>query len=169
MSAGGGEREVAECCMEFIHLELVEQLQRKADADGVGREVIYHKLEGVGFGIGHRFVERCTRTRTPRMSEPLDIVKFLCKDLWTMLFHKKIDKLQTNHRGVYVLQDYSFHWLERFSAHDEESTKAAALKYLIMPCGIIRGVLANLGVNAVVTADISTVPRCVFNIKVVAS
>ena len=126
---------------------------------------MYPKLEGIGFSVGHRFVERCTRTRTPRLSEPLDIVKFLCKDLWMLLFHKKIDKLQTNHRGVYVLQDYKFRWLRRFSAATDEATKREALKYLIMPCGIIRGALANLGVNAIITADITDVPSCIFNIK----
>ena len=40
------------------------------------------------------------------------------------------------------------------------------LQFLILPCGIIRGALANLGVTAVITADISTVPSCIFNIKI---
>ena len=38
----------------------------------------------------HRFVERATRTRSPRMSDPLDIIKYLCKDLWSALFRKKV-------------------------------------------------------------------------------
>jgi len=28
----------------------------------------------------------------------MDVIKFLCKDLWTILFRKQIDNLKTNHR-----------------------------------------------------------------------
>jgi hypothetical protein len=61
---------------------------------------------------------------------------------------------------VYVLQDYQFRWLIRFSSTDDETSKREAMRYLIFPCGLIRGALANLGVTAVVNADISTVPSC---------
>ena len=103
---------------------------------------------------------RCTERRTPRIVDSLDIIKFLCKDFWTSIFKRKVDKLQTNHRGVYVLQDYEFRWLIRFSSTDDETSKREAMRYLIFPCGLIRGALANLGVTAVVNADISTVPSC---------
>ena len=65
-----------------------------------------------------------------------------------------------------MLQDYAFRWIARFSSVDDETAKREALKFLILPCGIIRGALANLGVTAVITADISTVPSCIFNIKI---
>lgn len=32
------------------------------------------------------------------MLEPLDVIKFVCKDFWILIFKKQIDKLQTNHR-----------------------------------------------------------------------
>lgn len=32
------------------------------------------------------------------MLEPLDVIKFICKDFWIAIFKKQIDKLQTNHR-----------------------------------------------------------------------
>lgn len=34
----------------------------------------------------------------PRFSDHLDVIKFLCKDLWVILFRKQIDNLKTNHR-----------------------------------------------------------------------
>lgn len=43
------------------------------------------------------------------------MIKFLCKDLWTLLFKKQIDNLKTNHRGVYVLTDNLFRPLSRMS------------------------------------------------------
>lgn len=40
---------------------------------------------------------RFSRDR-PRFNDNLDVIKFLCKDLWTILFRKQIDNLKTNHR-----------------------------------------------------------------------
>ena len=30
--------------------------------------------------------------------DTLDMIKFLCKDMWTLVFRKQIDNLKTNHR-----------------------------------------------------------------------
>ncbi|MDA4132687.1 MAG: hypothetical protein OK454_06130, partial [Thaumarchaeota archaeon] len=43
--------------------------------------------------MGYRF----SRDR-PRFNDTLDVIKFLCKDLWTLVFRKQIDNLKTNHR-----------------------------------------------------------------------
>lgn len=51
----------------------------------------------------------------PRPNTPLDSIKFICKDLWTLLFRKQIDNLKTNHRGVFVLTDNRFQPLHRVS------------------------------------------------------
>src|SRR5579862_8986257 len=40
---------------------------------------------------------RFTRDRA-RFVDTLDVVKFVCKDLWTIMFKKQIDNLKTNHR-----------------------------------------------------------------------
>jgi hypothetical protein len=42
-------------------------------------------------------MDRFSRDR-PRFTENLDVIKFLCKDLWVILFRKQIDNLKTNHR-----------------------------------------------------------------------
>ncbi len=76
-----------------------------------------------------------------------------------------MDKLQTNHRGVFVLSDTKFKWLEKYSSDDIES-KQAAERMLHFPCGMIRGALANLGVLALVNADFNNLPACTFNIRV---
>lgn len=51
----------------------------------------------------------------PRPTTPLDMIKFICKDLWTLVFRKQIDNLKTNHRGVFVLTDARFPPLARMS------------------------------------------------------
>jgi len=38
----------------------------------------------------------------PRFSDTLDIIKFLCKDIWAAVWDKQVDNLRTNHRvGTY--------------------------------------------------------------------
>ena len=100
----------------------------------------------------------------------LEAVKFLCKEFWMEVFRKQIDKLQTNHRGVFVLKDLELKWLRRLPP-DEESARVGAIRILAFPCGLIRGALACLGLNGAVVscdflADGRTMASCSFNIKV---
>ncbi|KAF2733513.1 transport protein particle component [Polyplosphaeria fusca] len=78
------------------------------------REAVFHRLETLGYRVGLGVAERFSRDK-PRPTTPLDIIKFLCKDLWTLLFRKQIDNLKTNHRGIYVLTDNTFKPLNRMS------------------------------------------------------
>ncbi|KAF9733992.1 hypothetical protein PMIN03_006620 [Paraphaeosphaeria minitans] len=78
------------------------------------REAVFHRLEALGYRVGLGVVERVSRTH-PRPTSPLATIKFLCKDLWTLLFRKQIDNLKTNHRGIYVLTDNTFKPLTRMS------------------------------------------------------
>ncbi|KAH8921456.1 hypothetical protein BT69DRAFT_331994 [Atractiella rhizophila] len=94
-----------------------------------------HRLDAIGHRVGWAMAERLTRDRPPfalqaqpapnmpnassshgpsstskepPKPEPLEIIKFVCKDLWITLYGKQIDNLRTNHRGVWVLQDNRF-------------------------------------------------------------
>ena len=58
--------------------------------------------------LQHRF-----SANRPRPQSPLDNIKFICKDLWPLLFRKQIDNLKTNHRGVFVLTDQRFQPISR--------------------------------------------------------
>lgn len=60
----------------------------------------------------------------PRPQTPLDAIKFICKDLWTILFRKQIDNLKTNHRGVFVLTDARFQPMSRMSVDRRAGPKA---------------------------------------------
>ncbi|KAK4991985.1 hypothetical protein LTR66_003627 [Elasticomyces elasticus] len=78
------------------------------------REAVFWRLEGMGYRVGLGMAERFSANR-PLISTPLDAIKFICKDLWTLCFKKQIDNLKTNHRGIYVLTDTRFHPLTRMS------------------------------------------------------
>ncbi|XP_034055859.1 trafficking protein particle complex subunit 6b isoform X2 [Gymnodraco acuticeps] len=73
---------------------------------------------------------------TARFKDELDIMKFICKDFWTCVFKKQIDNLRTNHQ------------------------------YLAFSCGLVRGALSNLGVKSIVTAEVSVMPACKFQIMI---
>jgi trafficking protein particle complex subunit 6 len=78
------------------------------------RESVFWRLDGLGYRVGLGIVERlvlfclcrgigademCRFSRDkPRFTDTLDVIKFLCKDLWILVFKKQIDNLKTNHR-----------------------------------------------------------------------
>ena len=62
---------------------------------------------------------------TPRPTTPLDMIKFICKDLWQLVFRKQIDNLKTNHRGTFVLTDNKFMALGRMSADTRRGPRGA--------------------------------------------
>jgi hypothetical protein len=61
------------------------------------RESVHHRLDRIGYRVGQGLVERFSRDK-PRFQDTLDAIKFLCKDLWLIVFRKQIDNLKTNHR-----------------------------------------------------------------------
>ncbi|TVY50509.1 Trafficking protein particle complex subunit 6B [Lachnellula cervina] len=101
----------------------------------------------------------------PRFTDTLDVIKFLCKDLWMLVFQKQIDNLKTNHRGVYVLTDAQFKPLKRLSAVAGGGGVVRAQPFLWFPCGIIRGALASMGINATVQAETADGFVATFQIK----
>ncbi|KAJ1733070.1 Peptidyl-prolyl isomerase cwc27 [Coemansia biformis] len=131
-------------------------------------EQVYVKLESVGFRVGQRLAERFAPLNR-RLPDTLDVVKFVCKDVWMLLFNRQIDNLKTNHRGIYVLQDNKFKWFLRMSGNGGGAAAARrAQPYIWLPCGVIRGILDSFGVSTVVVAETLGLPQCTFQIKVVS-
>jgi hypothetical protein len=150
------------------------------EATVIAAEMSAAKLERMGYAVGYRWTERLAQTKTwnallsqdaaaQTAAQQLEAVKFLCKEVWVQLFGKQIDKLQTNHRGVFVLKDLDLKYLAAFPAHTEAS-RVKAIQLLAFPCGVIRGCLADLGIPAVVSCDFladgQKMSACSFNIKV---
>ncbi|KAI8987737.1 BET3 family protein [Mycotypha africana] len=155
---------VSETCMDLFLIEMVDTICRTTiaeETDDGNSDAIYYKLESIGYAVGQRLVERFTKDR-PRFVDTLDVVKFICKDLWTIMFKKQIDNLKTNHR------DNGFRWFMRMSTDIGGADSAKkAMPYVWFPCGLIRGALANLGVPTVVVAETTNLPQCTFQIKIV--
>ena len=81
---------MAECVLSLI---VAETVQRSTNQDKQGYET------------GYRFVEQMSERRLG--TDPLEVMKFLCKELWFGMFGKQVDKLQTvwksNFYGAFVL------------------------------------------------------------------
>ncbi|KAL7932029.1 transport protein particle component [Trichoderma chlorosporum] len=131
-------------------------------------DAVHYRLEAQGYRVGQGLVERFSRDR-PRFNDTLDVIKFLCKDLWSLVFGKNIDNLKTNHRGVYVLTDNTFRPFSRMSTEAGSQAVLRAQPFLWFPCGIIRGALAALGINASVQAEVNELPAAIFQIKTITA
>lgn len=96
--------------LDFLLIELVPmayRVNKETDSTDGGsgskmdedeeRDAVFYRLESLGYRVGQGLVERFSRDR-PRFSDTLDVIKFLCKDLWTLVFRKQVDNLKTNHR-----------------------------------------------------------------------
>ncbi|KEZ44865.1 hypothetical protein SAPIO_CDS2995 [Scedosporium apiospermum] len=127
------------------------------------REAAAYRLDMLGYRVGQGIVERFARDR-PRFNDTLDVIKFICKDLWSLVFRKQIDNLKTNHSGVFVLTDNSFRPLSRMSTEAGGQAVVRAAPFLLIHCGIIRGALAAMGINARVHTEDIELPAAIFRI-----
>ncbi|KAL8914120.1 MAG: hypothetical protein Q9171_001236 [Xanthocarpia ochracea] len=171
-------------CFDLLLIEMVplahrlaEELMQERSGTGSGaqvmdeeeqREAVFRRLDALGYRVGQGLVERFSRDR-PRFTDTLDMIKFLCKDLWTLVFKKQIDNLKTNHRGVYVLTDNTFRPFARMSMTSSSEALARVQPFLWFPCGVIRGALASMGINATVQAETAELPGATFQIKTVTA
>ncbi|XP_071449847.1 trafficking protein particle complex subunit 6b [Hetaerina americana] len=151
---------VDEVLFEFLHAELVSYILDNSKESKKGDVT---SLEYIGFSSGYRMIERLTK-EWPRFKDELETMKFICTDFWSSIYKKQIDNLRTNHQGVYVLHENSFRFLTRISA--SRQYLEAAPKFVAFTCGLIRGALANLGLDCTVTAEIQQMPACKFHIQV---
>ncbi|XP_008267738.1 trafficking protein particle complex subunit 6B isoform X1 [Oryctolagus cuniculus] len=159
----------------LLHNEMVSGVYKSAEQGEVENGRCITKLENMGFRVGQGLIERKNTVLlladlfrftkdTARFKDELDIMKFICKDFWTTVFKKQIDNLRTNHQGIYVLQDNKFRLLTQMSAGKQYLEHAS--KYLAFTCGLIRGGLSNLGIKSIVTAEVSSMPACKFQVMI---
>jgi len=165
-----GSKNVSEAAFTFLMREIMFYRGPMIESDSGVQEALRvemartQRIEIMGYEIGYRFMEKFSMDQKFVGFTELELIKFICKDFWDEMFKKKIDKLQTNHKGVFVLFDNSFRWLDKHASDDQE-TKDAAAALLHFPCGILRGALANLGMTVIVNADFQRLPAVTFNVK----
>ncbi|ODV82273.1 transport protein particle 33 kDa subunit [Suhomyces tanzawaensis NRRL Y-17324] len=144
------------------------------DLAALDQDDVSLRVEAYGYTLGLKLAElllykntRFAGTGGPgsKIVDILDIMKFVCRDVWKCLYNKQMDNLRTNHRGTFVLVDNNYKLISSLSSpkgiHD---TVSKAKVHLWFPCGIIRGILKSFGVDGNVTAEITQFPVVTFNI-----
>ncbi|ODN82339.1 transporter particle component [Cryptococcus wingfieldii CBS 7118] len=135
------------------------------DEETVIEEELAKRIERIGLMAGGLIAEKLTLARPPLASH-LDIIKFVCKELFLYVYSKQIDNLRTNHRGVYVLQSHSFPPLAGLSSYRGAAADMETAKtHLLFPQALLQGALTRLGMHSVVTAESSGLPQCTFQIR----
>ncbi|XP_032794231.1 trafficking protein particle complex subunit 6b [Daphnia magna] len=146
---------------DFLHMEIVSHVTKSDPGLLQDGDEAMSKLEQIGYSTGYRFIERLTKDLS-RFKDELEVMKAICKDFWSAVFKKQVDNLRTNHQGVYVLQDNKFRFLASIS--NSRQYLELAPKYLVFTCGLLRGALASLGLTCIVTAEVTTMPACKFQV-----
>lgn len=118
--------------------------------DDCQRKRIYQRLNQIGFQIGCKLSELLIFSNNPNLQfdsmDLLNVMKFICRDVWRQLFGKQIDNLKTNHKGVFYLFDYEYKPIQCFSIKDDSALELKLVEpFLEIPTGIIKGVLHSLG------------------------
>ena len=108
---------------------------------------------------------------TAMLESSLEVVKFVCKDFWTFVTNKPIDNLKTNHRGVFVLQDNQFKWMNALAPLTQlpADTVEHIKPILSLACGLLRGGLSAMGLDAQVTAEMQYSNQCSFKVELVTA
>jgi hypothetical protein len=61
-------------------------------------EQSFFLLEQLSWHVGMAMMHRLTLGHAHLFSDDLDVVKFLCRDMWPCVFGKPVDNLKTNHK-----------------------------------------------------------------------
>ncbi|KAH3665651.1 hypothetical protein OGAPHI_003839 [Ogataea philodendri] len=137
-----------------------------------------YRIEKYGYEIGYKITDCLIYKKSVeegvniQLVDVLEVMKFICRDVWRMFYLKQMDNLRTNHIGTFVLIDNHFRpLLNVSSANGDADTLAKIQPYLQLPCGLIRGILASLGISALVKAEVieNSLPAVSFNVQTTVS
>lgn len=167
MAQPSKQKQCAEMLLEYL-LSAMVRLYREREKEG--GPTVQSAIDAIGCHLGGTLAERFGGDKSP-MLESLDVMKWVCKDLWMELFGKTVDNLRTNHRGTFVLRDTQFRWTMRLAQNlivggEKLSGNALASDFLILPAGIIRGALEAFGYESTVTVDAMALPQCDFTVVI---
>ncbi|XP_070762244.1 trafficking protein particle complex subunit 6B, like isoform X3 [Enoplosus armatus] len=128
-----------EALFDFLHMEIVSHVYKEQQSSKGEMDNKVAVCVSVLESMGFRVGQGLIERLTrdsPSFKDELDVMKFVCKDFWTKVFRRQVDNLRTNHQ------------------------------YLAFSCGVVRGALSNLGLDSVVTAEVSVMPSCKFQVVI---
>lgn len=164
------EHEVNDSLFRFLLIEMVPRTIESSQLQQLTIQQINVKLEMLGYKIGMKLNELLLYKLNDQLIKNqenlinlLEIMKFICKDFWKLLFKKQINNLRTNHRGTFVLVDSNFKLIEHLHLN-HPNFNSYVNYYLYFVDGIIKGVLKSFGINSIISHEINF-PQVNFNIE----
>lgn len=126
------------------------------------------RIENCGYLVGLKLADLLLYkigSGNQKLVDILDVMKFLCRDVWKALYNKQMDNLRTNNRGTFVLVDNRYKFIANLASQNGSAdTVNKAMAHLWFPCGVIRGILMSFGTECRVVAEIGDFPLVTFNI-----
>ena len=83
--------------VELVDLSLRQSIPHDSEIPQPDQELAFYRIERIGYSVGQKLVDRLVQGHR-LFSDQLDILKYICKEYWTVLFQKQIDNLKTNHK-----------------------------------------------------------------------
>ncbi|KAL6944344.1 hypothetical protein ACO0RG_001080 [Hanseniaspora osmophila] len=152
------------------------------------QENILKRVKSIGFDLGSKLTDMLVFTKDPNFrfehnsngvsqvsssnvgtfttnkrvnTDLLSIMKFICRDVWKLLFNKQVDNLKTNHKGTFYLLDKNFEYFKNFAvepfskyySNELDNTTVLIQPYLEICTGLIKGVLSTLNISGVADKD----------------
>jgi hypothetical protein len=93
MQAGEQIREVSESAFEYLLGEILGLPRKDNLSDADQKSSMLVMLDTIGYDVGYKYVERTVSPAKPLGSEPIDAMKFVCKEFWEEVFKKKVSAL----------------------------------------------------------------------------
>ncbi|KAL6948600.1 hypothetical protein ACO0QE_001072 [Hanseniaspora vineae] len=152
------------------------------------QENVLKRVKSIGFDLGSKLTDMLVFTKDPNFrfehassvlsqtsgsemgaitthrrvnTDLLSVMKFICRDVWRLLFNKQVDNLKTNHKGTFYLLDKNFEYFKNFAiepsakyySNDLDNTTVMIQPYLEICTGLIKGVLNTLHISGVADKD----------------
>ena len=77
---------ISESSLEYLLAEILSYIETSKITDND----INITLEQFGYNIGYKYIEKIAPNTKSIGVQPLDLVKFICKEFWEELFFKKV-------------------------------------------------------------------------------
>lgn len=80
--------EISESAYEYLLGELLALSVPQTECDK--HALLTKRLESIGYDVGYRYIEKISPPQKNLGAEPLDLIKFICKEFWEEIFKKKV-------------------------------------------------------------------------------
>lgn len=138
------------------------------DVEAVTAASTVSGISTIGFNVGFKAAQlllldpgaSTKLSNTALVDNPLEAMKFICRDVWKSMFGRQMDNLRTNHLGTFVLVDHrpvayaNCHYMGVVPSGSRlpqgtTPTSARAPPYVEFNAALIHGVLECLGISVV--------------------